>query len=291
MKLGGTGIWNAGLAFGDPGEIAEAADELSELGYTSIWFPGYGTGVFEAAERLLLACPPMTIGTGILSIWMYSADDAAAGHGRLRAVHGDRFLLGIGVSHASVVDALLKAKRYEKPLAAMNGFLDGLDSAATQVDPDTVVLAALGPKMLGLAGRRAGGAHPYNVIPEHTARARELLGPDKLLVPEQAVALTTSAEQGRRLGREFLTHYLSLPNYVNSLRRLGFTDDDFASGGSDRLVDALVAWGDEEAIRSRVKAHRDAGADSVCVQVLSEGGMVAMARPVWRDLAPALTSL
>jgi probable F420-dependent oxidoreductase len=216
VKPSGTGIWSAGLAFGDAGEITEAADELDELGYTSIWFPGYGTGVFEAAKLLLDASATMTVGTGILCIGMYTAAEAASGHAELRAAHGDRFLLGLGVSHAPVVDALLKEKRYQKPLAAMTEFLDGLDSMASPADSSTRVLAALGPKMLQLPGSRTGGAHPYNVTAEHTAQARRLLGPDKLLVPEQTVALTTNVDEARRLGREFLTHYLPLANYANS---------------------------------------------------------------------------
>lgn len=291
VKLSGTGVWNAGLAFGDPAEIVDAAAELEELGYTSIWFPGYGAGCFDAAERLLAASRNVTVATGILSIWVYSPEDAAAGHHRLADTYGDRFLLGLGVSHAALVDAQSNPGRYAKPLSAMRTFLDGLDSAATPVDPDARVLAALGPKMLELAGGRAGGAHPYNVTAEHTVRAREVLGPDRLLVPEQAVALATSAVEGRRLGREFLGPYLQLPNYANSLRRLGFTDDDMAHRGSDRLVDALIARGDEDTIAARVRAHRDAGADSVCVQVLTDAGMVAMTRREWRDLAPVLTAL
>ncbi|MGH9061653.1 MAG: TIGR03620 family F420-dependent LLM class oxidoreductase, partial [Acidimicrobiales bacterium] len=151
----------------------------------------------------------------------------------------------------------------------------------------TRVLAALGPKMLELARTRAAGTHPYNVTPEHTAWAREALGPTGLVLPEQAVALTTDPELARRLGRDHLAHYLALPNYTNNLRRLGFGDDDFADGGSDRLVDALVAWGDTGAIESQVRQHRHAGANHVCIQVLSEEGLFP--RRAWRELAPALT--
>src|SRR5262249_34480304 len=146
------------------------------------------------------------------------------------------------------------------------------------------VLAALGPKMLELARDRAAGCHPYNVTVEHTHLAREAVGPDALVLPEQAVALTTDAEQARQLGRAHLAMYLSLPNYANNIRRLGFGDDDFADGGSNRLVDALVAWGDQETIMARVQEHRDAGADHVCIQVLSEAGMFP--REEWRRLSP-----
>ena len=294
MNISGVGIWSAGLRFRDDAETLEAAAELEDLGYTSIWMPDYNGGIFAAAERMLAATGTMVVASGILSVWVYSAEEAAAAYHRLRDAYGDRFLMGIGVSHAPVVETVLENVRYEKPLRVMAAFLDGLDSAATPVSEEARVLAALGPKMLELAGRRAGGAHPYNVTPEHTALARKTLGPTKQLIPEQAVALTTNADEGRQLGREFLHHYLELPNYANNLRRLGFTDDDFADGGSDRLVDAVIAWGDLDKIASRIKEHLDAGADSVCVQVVSDGdrgGMVGLHRQVGRDLAPALTRL
>jgi probable F420-dependent oxidoreductase len=290
MKLAGTGIWNAALRFGDPGEAAAAAAELEELGYTSLWVPDAGGDVFGAVKHLLSATKTITVATGVLNLWMHSPEETAAAHARLIAEHGDRFLVGIGASHAQVVDTQESA-RYGKPLGAMVSFLDGLDSASTPLAVQQRVLAALGPKMLELASRRAAGVHPYNVTPEHTAAARAALGPSKLVIPEQAVALTTDPEAGRRIGRSFLVHYLGLPNYVNNLRRLGFTDDDLAEGGSDRLVDAMVTWGDEDAIASRVREHRDAGADHVCVQVLNEEGMLALPRQVWRDLAPALTAI
>src|SRR5947209_743539 len=191
MNISGVGIWSAGLRFRDDAETVEAAAELEELGYTSIWVPDYNGGVFAAVERLLSATWTIVVATGILSVWVYSADETAAAYHRLRDAHGDRFLMGIGVSHAPVVEGLFENVRYEKPLRAMETFLDGLDSAATPVPQEARVLAALGPKMLELAGRRAGGAHPYNVTPEHTALARTTLGPKKRLIPDEAVALTT----------------------------------------------------------------------------------------------------
>jgi probable F420-dependent oxidoreductase len=281
-KLTGTGIWSGGLRYGDPAEAAEAATELDELGYTALWIPDIGGDVFDVVERLKTA----TIATGILNLWMHSAEETATSHARLAAAHGDRFLVGIGVSHAPLIDAG-EPGRYRQPLAAMASFLDGLDSAPTPLAPSKRVLAALGPKMLELARTRSAGAHPYNVTPEHTALARQALGRDAMLLPEQAVALTTDASVARKLGRDHLTHYFGLPNYTNNLRRLGFGDADFADGGSDRIVDAIVAWGNEDAIAARVGAHRDAGADHVCIQVLSEEGMLP--RRDWRELAPALT--
>jgi probable F420-dependent oxidoreductase len=260
---------------------------LEGLGYSALWVPDVGGDVFDVVERLLAATRSATIATGILNLGMHSAAETAEAHARLSAGQGDRFLVGIGVSHAALIDAG-EPGRYRRPLAAMASFLDGLDSASTPVASSARVLAALGPKMLELARTRAAGVHPYNVTPEHTALAREALGPSSLVLPEQAVALTSDPELARTLGRGHLARYLALPNYTNNLRRLGFGDDDFAGGGSPRLVDALVAWGDEGAIASRVRAHRDAGADHVCIQVLSKEGLFP--RRVWRDLAPVLTS-
>lgn len=285
--LTGTGIWSTGLRYGDPAEAAEAAAELEELGYSALWVPDVGGDLFERVERLMAATRTATIATGILNLWMHSADETADTHARLTAAHGDRFLVGIGVSHAVLIDAG-EAGRYRKPLAAMVAFLDGLDAAPTPLAPSARVLAALGPRMLELARTRSAGVHPYNVTPEHTALAREALGPSAQVLPEQAVALTTDPQVARQLGRDHLAVYLALPNYTNNLRRLGFGDDDFADGGSDKLIDALVAWGDESAIASRLAEHRDAGANHVCIQVLSDEG--DFPRRVWRALAPALTS-
>jgi probable F420-dependent oxidoreductase len=285
-QLNGVGIWSAGLRYGDRAEASESAAELEELGYSALWIPDVGGDVFAVVESLLAATKSTTVATGILNLWMHTPEETAESHARLIESYGDRFLVGIGVSHSALIDAK-EPGRYRKPLIAMSEFLDGLDSARRPLAPSTRVLAALGPKMLELARTRAGGAHPYNVTPEHTAIAREALGQGPLVLPEQAVALTTDAGVARTLGRGHLAHYLQLPNYTNNLRRLGFGDADFADGGSTRLIDALVAWGGEDPIRSRVLEHRDAGADHVCVQVLSEEGLFP--REAWRELAPALT--
>ena len=294
MKLTGVGIWSAGLSFGDAGEVADAAAELDELGYTSVWIPATGSGAFASVEHLLASTTNMVVATGILNLWAVTPEGTAERHARLQARYGGRFLLGVGVSHADLVENLAPNLRYEKPLAAMTNFLDGLDVAPVPVAEEDRVLAALGPKMLETARTRAGGAHPYNVTPDHTASAREVLGASKLLVPEQAVAFTDDIQEARTFGRGFLEHYLERPNYANNLRRLGFTEDDLAGGGSDRLIDALVVHGDEDAIAARIREHRDAGADSVCVQVVSGseyGGMVDLHRDAWRALAPALTGV
>lgn len=284
-RLAGTGIWSGELRYGDPGQIAEAAAELDELGYSAIWIPDVGGKLFEAIETLMRSTRRATVATGILNLWMHTPEETAAAWHRFTSQFGSRLLLGIGVSHSILIDAQSPG-RYQKPLGAMAGFLDGLDGAEPPLGQAHRVLAALGPKMLELARTRAAGAHPYNVTPEHTAQARSLLGPEPMLLPEQAVALTSDPSEGRRLGRMHLARYLPAVNYTNNLRRLGFGDDDFADGGSDRLVDAMVAWGKVDQIAGRVQEHRDAGADHVCVQVITDQGMPSSQ---WRELAPALT--
>jgi probable F420-dependent oxidoreductase len=279
-------VWSVGLRHGDPGEIADAAAELEDLGYSALWIPDIGGNVLGAAERLLRATKSVPTATGVLNLWRHTPEETAAGCAQLAEAYGDRFLLGIGVSHAPLIDKD-EPGRYTKPLAAMRSYLDGLDAAAAPVAAPDRVLSALGPKMLELARDRSAGAHPYNVGPEHTALARKALGPSAALLPEQAVLLIADPAEARALGRRFITGYLGFPNYVNNWRRLGFSDEDFTGGGSDRLVDAVVAWGDEEAIVARVREHFDAGADHVCVQVISDE---ALPRSVWRAIAPALTA-
>jgi probable F420-dependent oxidoreductase len=269
FPISGTGIWSHALRYGEASRAADLAAELEALGFHAVWIPDVGGDVFGAVENLLRATKTATIATGILNLWMHQPAETAAEHARLTAAHGRRFLVGIGVSHAPLIDAK-EPGRYRKPLARMREFLDGLDAASAPLPGDDRVLAALGPKMLSLARDRAGGAHPYLVTPEHTALARQLVGPRKLVLPEQGVVLETDPDRARAIGRTHLASYLALPNYANNWKRLGFTDDDVTGGGSDRLVDALVAWGDEEAIAARVHAHRDAGADHVCLQVLAE---------------------
>ncbi|MCO6006345.1 LLM class F420-dependent oxidoreductase [Actinoallomurus purpureus] len=259
------------------GRIREAAAELEELGYGAIWLGG-NAGVHHAVP-LLEATSRIVVATGILNIWEYDAADVAARQKAVSAAHPGRFLLGLGASHAGFV------KGYQKPYSAMEGYLHRLDAAGAP--PSERVLAALGPRMLKLSRDHAAGAHPYLVTPEHTVRAREILGPDRLLAPEVKVVLETDPDRARAIARRHLDVYLRLPNYTNNLLRLGFTEDDFAEGGSDRLIDATVAWGDLEAVRRRVAAHREAGADHAALQVLTDDGS-GLPRDQWRDLAAVL---
>ena len=284
----GTGIWSSALRYGDAVEAAEAATELEELGYSMLWVPDIGGDVFGSVERLLGATSTATVATGILNLWMHTAEETAARHAELTAQHGDRFLVGIGVSHGPFIDRVKEPGAYQRPLAQMSAFLDGLDAADPPLAPTNRVLAALGPKMLELARTRTAGTHPYLVTPEHTRTAREAVGADRTVAVEQGVVLDTDADRARATARLHLGTYLGLPNYANNWKRIGYADDDIANGGSDRLVDALVVWGDESAIAARVQEHRDAGADHVCVQVLTDDPR-GFPRDEWRALAPALT--
>jgi probable F420-dependent oxidoreductase len=241
---------------------------------------------------LLDATKQMVVATGVANVWSRSPSATAAAQRLLADDSGGRFLLGLGVSHGPLVEALL-GQAYERPLAKMVTFLDGLDDAFSTSPPPEHdpprVLAALGPRMLRLAADRSWGAHTYLVPVDHTPVAREALGDGPMLLVEQAVVLSTDEGEAREVARRYLQTYLPLPNYTANLLRLGFGEDDLEGGGSDKLVDAVVAWGDVEAVVERVKAHRDAGADHVCLQVLDRDA-TAVPMDQWRALAEALVT-
>jgi probable F420-dependent oxidoreductase len=291
MDLGPVGIWTFALDLQPVARAREVAAELEELGYGAIWIPdAVGRDPLVHAALLLGGTNRMAVGTGIAQIYGRDPMTMTGGWKTISEAFAGRFVLGLGVSHQPMVEGL-RGQIYLPPLTAMREYLERMDTAmyvaAEPPEPPKRVLAALGPKMLALAAERTDGAHPYNVPPEHTARAREILGPGKLLAPEQAVLLETDPVEARGIARAHLAIYLDLPNYMNNLRRFGITDDDIADGGSDRLVDMLVAWGDMDAVRARVQAHLDAGADHVAVQVLTpERGTLPL--DDWRKLAPAL---
>ena len=239
---------------------ADVLAELERLGYERVWFGASPPPDLSTVEPALAASTTLKVATGIVNVWDGEPDGAA--YARVTGAYPGRFLLGIGAGHRQIVGA-----RYTKPYDQLVSYLDGLDDGG--VPESGRVLAALGPRVLRLARDRTAGAHPYLTTPEHTAQAREILGDGKLLVPEQKVVLSTDPTQARALARDRLAMYLQLPNYTNNWLRLGFTEADLADGGSDRLVDALVAWGDADAIRERIAAHWDAGADQVALQVLN----------------------
>jgi len=285
MQLSGTGIWSGQLRYGEPGPIAEAAAELDDLGFDAIWIPDVGGDVLGAVETLLDATQRSVVATGILNIWMHEPAEVAARRASWSNDRKHRFLLGLGVSHAPLIDQG-QPGRYTKPFAKMVRYLDDLDAAEVPFPVESRVLAALRPRMLGLARDRSAGIHPYFVPPEHVARARDLLGADRFIAVELAVVVDHEPSSARATARRHTAIYVGLPNYTNNLREFGYGDDDFAEQGSDRLVDAIVAWGDIDAIVARVQAMRDAGADHVCVQVIRPDNDMPLAE--WRELASSL---
>ena len=294
FSIAPVGVWTGSLDAVPAARARELAAEIESLGYGAVWLPEVaGRDPFVHLALLLSSTSTLVGATGIANIW---ARDALAMSGAIQGLteaFPERVLIGLGVSHQPAVEGL-RGHKYEKPLAAMRSYLDRMDAspyfAERPTTPVRRALAALGPKMLELAATRTTGAHPYFVPPEHTAVARDVMGAEALLLPEQAVLLETDPAKAREIGRKHTTGYVMLPNYANNLRRLGYTDEDFAGGGSDRLVDAIVAWGSEEDIVARVQAHFDAGADHVCIQALSERGRDVPVEQ-WRTLAPALTGL
>jgi probable F420-dependent oxidoreductase len=260
-ELGKIGVWRSAAQLSP-----ELAVTLERLGYGAIWIGGSPAGDLRLAEQLLDATTTLTVATGIVNIWKDAAEQVAASYQRIQARHPGRFLLGIGVGHPEATGA-----RYDKPYEAMVGYLDDLDAA--QVPKGRRVLAALGPKMLKLSAERAAGAHPYLTTPEHTRKAREILGPGVLLAPEQKIVLDTDPVRARSIGRPVVAKpYLGLVNYTSNLRSLGYTDADLAGGGSDPLIDALVDHGDAGTVAAGLTKHLEAGADHVAVQLLTSPG-------------------
>ncbi len=289
-NLGPVGVWAFQFSVSAFDEAREWAREVDQLGYGAIWIPEAGVrDPFVTATALLAVTQRVVLATGIASIWARPAYTMAAAHQSLEAAFPGRFLLGLGVSHEPAVKGFFRTE-YQKPYTTMVEYLAAMDRVAIMATPGPnqpqKVLAALGPKMLALAGSATAGAHPYNVTPEHTAEARAILGPEPFLAVEHAVCLTTDAHVARASGRRHLSMYLGLPNYRNNIHRLGFTEADTEDGGSDRLVDALVAWGSEAEIAEKVGEHHAAGADHVCIQVLPNRDQIPL--DVWRALAPAL---
>jgi len=267
--------WINTIGYGSARLVA-LARKLEGLGYGALWInDGFGSDPMALAAHLLDNTERLTIATGVANI--YGRDPMAMAGARyaLNEMSGGRFLLGIGVSHAPIVEGM-RGHAYGKPLAAMRDYLAAMarieSPGPALAERPLTVIAALGPKMLEMATELADGAHPFATTPKHTALARSILGPDKLLLVEQKVMLETDAAKARVHGRFLASGLAGLPNYRNSFLRMGFTDADFADGGSDRLADALLAWGDEAAIRARVQAHFDAGADQVCLQVMPRDG-------------------
>jgi probable F420-dependent oxidoreductase len=290
MDFGRLGVWTW-IDTMSAEEVASFAAKIEELGYSMLWIPeAVGRDPFSILGYLAARTSKLLLATGIANIYARDPMTMRAIQHTLAEASGGRFVLGLGVSHAPMV-AGIRGHEYGKPVTTMRNYLDAMEKAlyvGPKADPEApIVIAALRQNMLRLAAERTRGAHPYFVSPEHTARAREILGKGPILAPEQKVLLETDASRAREIARAGMKTYLGLPNYQNSLRWLGFGADDLAEGGSDRLVDAIVAWGDEKAIAERIQAHRDAGADHVCIQPLRPDGAPGPDLRILEALAPA----
>jgi len=274
IEIGRVGVWLGALGWTPATVERDIAAEVEELGYGALWYSEAHNSKESLSHGALLlaATRQIVIASGIANIWVRDPMAMVAGANALAEAFPDRFVLGMGVSHPPQLTP--RGHVYGKPVAAMRTYLEAMDAAEytgpRPADPVPRLLGALRPAMLELAAEMADGAHPYLVPVEHTRRSREILGPGKILATEQFVLLEDDPSEARRLGRQALAWYLTLPNYTDNLRWLGFGDDDFAGGGSDALVDALVAWGDEDAIRGRVLEHIEAGADHVCIQPIGD---------------------
>lgn len=284
-------VWGGAFWISPPCREAalDAAREVEELGYTRLWTSGgFGEGLPDWCNEYLSATKRLDVASGILSIWHADPVDTAHKLSELEHEHPGRFLLGLGTSHALIVDAQAQ-QSYAKPYSRMVEYLDALDAAREPIPSGRRVLAALGPRMLTLAAARSAGAHPYFVPAEHTALAREILGTEPLLAPEVAVVLEKDETTARGIAREYMRGYLSLPNYSDNLRRLGYTDKDLTHGGSDALMDKLIPWGTLEQVVRGIDAHYQAGANEVAIQVLTADSSTFPAAE-YRELAAALVN-
>ena len=282
MKLGRLGVWYSTDKL-NGAQLAEFARAVEKNGYCALWYPesrGYET--VALASYLLSKSDKLLVGSSIANIYARDAFTARRAMVSLNDLHGGRFILGLGVSHIPMVEGL-RGHRYDKPLAAMNAYLDGLYKDAPAGSP--VVVAALGPKMLDLSGKRTMGAVPYNVTPRHTAEAAKILGKNKILAVEQKVTIETDPAKARALGRKELARYLLLPNYCNNWLRLGFSQADLADGGSDKFIDAMCLWGDADTVKKGLRAHFDAGATHVCLQPVHADGDFAARDRMLKELA------
>ncbi|MGB6515612.1 MAG: LLM class F420-dependent oxidoreductase [Mycobacterium sp.] len=255
LDLGRYGVW-----LGSRSVTPDLAKQIESLGYGAAWIGGSPDADLKWVEPALAQTSSLQLATGIINIWSSPAAEVAESYHRIENDYPGRFLLGIGIGHPE------HTQEYRKPYDALVDYLDTLDGAS--VPTSRRVLAALGPKVLALSAERSAGAHPYLTTPEHTAQARDLIGNSVFLAPEHKVVLTTDADEARKIGRQTVEFYLGLSNYVNNWRRLGFTDDDVRKPGSDKLIDAVVAYGTPEAIAARLNEHLAAGADHVAIQVL-----------------------
>lgn len=279
--VGALGIWSLELRGADAGAIRDAAAELDSQGWGALWIAGAnGPGIWSDAERLLSSAPNAAVALGVASIWSPDAAVAASEHQRLTETYGHRLVSGFGVSGAPSAAAVGQA--FSTPLKEMNRYFDELDRGTPVLPVRDRIVGALGPRMVALAAERSGGIHPFLVTPESNVRNREIAGPEALIAPHQAVVLETDPDKARAIARRGIGMFIGFPSYQANLRRLGFGDDDLIPGGSDRLIDATVAWGTLDQVDARIREHHAAGADHVALHVLTERGGLPMAE--WREL-------
>jgi probable F420-dependent oxidoreductase len=284
MQLGRIGVWYPVDRLAAP-ELRSFVQLVERLGYDALWYPeSRGYESLSVAGFMLGATTKLKVGSSIASIYARDAFTAQRGLITLSDLYGGRFILGLGVSHLPMVEGV-RGHAYEKPVPAMRAYLDGITKGQAGADEWPIALAALGPRMLKLAAERTRGALPYNVTPRHTAEAKRILGASKWLAVEQKVSLETDPTKARALGRKELERYLRLDNYRNNWLRIGFTEQDLANGGSDRFIDAMMLWGEEEVVKPGLRAHFDAGATHVCIQPVHEEGDAAARERILRKLS------
>ncbi len=289
IEIGPIGLWHGGFDSIPASQVREVVADLEAMGWPCVWIPEtVARDPFVAASVMLDATTTLTIATGIVSIWARDAMTTANATKTLNEAHDGRFLLGLGVSHHTITEWVRKHD-YSKPLTKMREYLERMDKSMFKgiepAEPPTRVIAALGPKMLALGAESADGVHPYFAPVEHTAVAREAVGPDKIVATEQMVVLDTDPSTARETARKHMKIYTGLPNYANNLIRFGFSEEE-VTNIDDRLVDAIVAWGSVDDIAARVREQQDAGASHVCIQVLRPDREQPMTE--WRELAAAL---
>ena len=284
MKLGRLGVWYSTDKC-TAAQVADLARVVERNGYSAYWYPeSRGYESMSIAGYLLSNSQKLIVGSSIANIYARDPFTARRGMVTLNDLYGGRFILGLGVSHRPMVEGV-RGHRYDKPLATMRAYLDGLNKDFPEGKDAPVALAALGPKMLELSAKRTLGALPYNVTPKHTALAAKILGRDKMLAVEQKVTIETNPAKARALGRKELSRYMVLDNYRNNWLREGFSEADLADGGSDKFIDAMCLWGDADTVRKGLRAHFDAGATHVCLQPVHEDGNMAARDKIIETLA------
>jgi len=285
MQLGRLGVWYSTDKLGGPQQIRQFVNTVERLGYDTLWYPeSRGYESLSVAGFMLEHSTRLKFGSSIASIYARDAFTARRGMLSLHQLYGDRFILGLGVSHVPMVEGI-RGHKYEKPVPVMRAYLDGITKGEAGSENWPLAIAALGPLMLKLSASHTRGALPYNTTPQHTAEAAKILGPGKWLVAEQKVALETDPAKARALGRKELSRYMVLDNYRNNWLRIGFSEADLANGGSDRFIDATVLWGDAATVKQGLRAHFQAGATHVCIQPAHDDGDTATRDRILTELA------